>query len=71
MTPGHFRVGRRALNITQAELAEVMGYSSQSAVSAIENAATDVPAQAARLMLAYLSGYRPHDWSPGRRGAEK
>ena len=67
MRPDIFKRKRRRLmvdgrQITQVELARVMGYSGQPAISAIENATGDVPAQTARLMQAYSEGYRPVDW---------
>ena len=63
MTPAKFRELRRKLGLTQDQLAAVMGYGSQSRISEVEGGET-VPAKAARLMLAYASGYRPDDW-PG------
>ncbi len=76
MRPDRFRAARLRLivagrTITQAELAAVMGYSGQPAISAIENGVSDVPAQSARLMLAYTAGYRPMDWPTGIGRAEK
>ena len=64
MTPAEFWSARKKLGMTQAALAAVMGYAGQTAISDIERAETTVPAQAARLMQAYLRGDRPADW-PG------
>ena len=50
MTRAEFRQHRRALGLTQSALTRIMGYGAQPAISYIETAATDVPAQAARLM---------------------
>jgi len=61
MTPTDFRTARKHLGLTQAQLASVMGYHAQPAISDIENGRT-VPAQAARLMEAYMRGDRPDDW---------
>jgi len=61
MTSTEFRTARKQLGLTQAELAAVMGYHAQPAISDIENGGT-VPAQAARLILAYMRGDRPDDW---------
>ena len=63
MKPKEFRDGRiEVLLLNQTDLAKVMGYCNQPVVSHIENSASDVPAQTARLMQAYLDGYRPLDW---------
>ena len=61
MTPTEFRSLRRKLRRTQEQLAAVMGYGSQSRISEVEGGET-VPAKAERLILAYISGYRPSDW---------
>lgn len=61
MTGDEFRTGRESLGLTQAMLAAIMGYGSASRISEIESRAT-VPAPTARLMRAYLTGYRPYDW---------
>lgn len=61
MTPEQFREARQRLGLTQTALAAVMGYGASSRISAIEAHET-VPAQAARLMQAYIDGYRPADW---------
>ena len=66
MTPAEFQTARRALGLTQAQLAQVMGFSSVSTIRRQEVGETDNPA-AARLMAAYLSGYRPDDWPTPRR----
>lgn len=70
MTPARFRAIRETLELTQAELAEIMGYAGQPSISEIECGAR-VPGQAARLIKAYLARYRPMDWPPDRKGAEK
>ncbi len=69
MTPAEFKAARRSLKtksgrlMTQEALARVMGYSGQPKIATIENRTTDVPAQAARLMEAYLRcDHRPKDW---------
>ncbi len=63
MTPTEFKAARRSLGLTQFQLAAVMGYSGQPKIAIIENNATDVPAQAARLMEAYLRcDHKPKDW---------
>ena len=68
MLGAEFRGIRRALRtdagrpITQSQLADVMGYASQSAISFIETSSSDVPGQAQRLIESYQVGYRPPDW---------
>lgn len=62
MTPAEFRNARLRLSLNQTDLAEVMGYSGQPQISAIENATTDVAAQSSRLMESYMGGWRPRDW---------
>ncbi len=73
MTPIEFKAIRLGLLVngrpmTQAELARVMGYNGQSAISFIESSrpreGDTVPKQAARLIRAYEWGYRPDSW-PG------
>lgn len=64
MTAEEFRTHRAALGLDQTQMAQVMGYGAKTRISEIENGAT-VPAQAARLMQAYVDGYRPRDW-PGQ-----
>lgn len=61
MTPVEFKQARQTLRLTAAELARIMGYGHRSRVFNIESAGV-VPPQAARLMRAYLDGYRPCDW---------
>jgi len=66
MFPSTFRVLRKELGLTQAQLADVMGYAGQPRIAALEDEyGPDIPAQTRRLMLAYVSGYRPHDWPAG------
>lgn len=64
MTPQQFKDARKSLGLTGSELAAVMGYGAQSRISEIENGKR-VPPQAARLMQAYIDGYRPDDWPKG------
>ena len=61
MTGADFKQARLSLGLTADRLAQIMGYGHRSRVFNIEAAAT-VPPQAARLMQAYLDGYRPGDW---------
>ncbi|MES2753830.1 MAG: hypothetical protein V4659_04120 [Pseudomonadota bacterium] len=61
MTPADFKAARLALGLNGAEAARVMGYGNVSRIYNLE-ARGEVPPQAARLMQAYLDGYRPADW---------
>lgn len=61
MTPAIFKDARRKLGLSAAQLASVMGYGAAPRIYEIE-ARDAVPPQAARLMQAYLDGYRPVDW---------
>ena len=63
MTPAQFRAHREALGLTQAQLAQAMGYGSQTRISEIEGRA-DVPPQTALLMRAFALFGLPDTW-PG------
>ncbi len=65
MTPTEFRAHRASLSITQAQLAAVMGYSGPARISDIERGTRNPSAAAARLLRAYVAGYRPDDWPLG------
>jgi transcriptional regulator with XRE-family HTH domain len=58
MTPTQFREARQSLGLTQSDIAPMIGLGAASRVSEIENGAT-VPKQAALLIEALLSGWRP------------
>lgn len=62
MTPAELREARLTLGLTQAQLASVMGYGATIRISEIERGVRGVSEQTARLMRAYLNGYRPDDW---------
>lgn len=53
---------RLSLGLTQAQLAMVMGYTSQSYISRLERGTGQIGPQGERLLQAYLDGYRPADW---------
>ena len=62
MTPNDIRSHREHLGLTQADAARLLGYGSKSRIAELE-AGTRKPSKAvARLMAAYLQGYRPRDW---------
>ena len=61
MTPAQFQAHRKALGLTQAQLAQVMGYGSQTGISEIEGRA-EVPPQTALLMRAFVLVGLPDTW---------
>jgi DNA-binding transcriptional regulator YiaG len=66
MTPDKIRQARIKLGLTQAQMAEMLETDAQS-IRRWEmqpDAATHrkIPVRAERLIMAYLSGYRPEDW---------
>ena len=61
MTGTEFKVARHKLGLTGHQLAVLMGYGDRTRVYEVE-ARDAVPPQTARLMRAYLDGYRPPDW---------
>ena len=63
MTPAEFQAHRKALGLTQAQLAQVMGYRGQAGISEIESRA-EVPQQTALLMRAFVLFGLPDTW-PG------
>ena len=63
MTGAEFKQARQSLGLTQEQLARVMGYGSAPRLAELE-ARDVVKGPPARLMEAYLAGYRPDDW-PG------
>ena len=64
MDNDEFRAIRKRLGLTQALLANVLGYSQPMQVSEIERDKNPkpVPRAIALLMRAYDEGYRPKDW---------
>lgn len=61
MTPAEFRAARESLGLTQAQLAQAMGYGSQTRISEIESRA-EVPPQTALLMRAFVLFGLPDQW---------
>lgn len=61
MTPAELRAARKALGLTQGQLAVVLGVR-QATVSDWERGVYSADGPAARLLVAYLRGYRPEDW---------
>lgn len=65
MTPAKFQEARRKLGLPASDLGRMLGISPQRAVQTFSDWATgrrDMDEARARLMSAYLSGYRPDDW---------
>lgn len=62
MTPAEVLDARTRLGLTQAEFARILGLQDRSRVSEWEAGRRHPSAQAARLIQAYLDGYRPDDW---------
>ena len=64
MTREEFRAARLALGLTLEELGRLLGYGATARQRAwqVESGYRRLPPQAKRLIVAYLAGYRPHDW---------
>ena len=66
MTAADVRAARQSLGLTQAQLAPLLGYAPgpnpQARVSDLERGVHPVDGAKARLLTAYLDGYRPLDW---------
>ena len=62
MTPDQVLSIREALDLTQAELASVMGYGKAVRVSELERGGRKPSPAAERLLKAYAVGHRPEDW---------
>jgi DNA-binding transcriptional regulator YiaG len=64
MRPDEFRTIRLAMGLTQAELADLLGYAHAATVAAFETdpaakSTRIIPPLLVRLMRAYEAGYRP------------
>lgn len=70
MTPDEIREARLRLGLTQFQLAAVMGLRGPQTVSEWERGARTPSETAARLLRAYLDGYKPADW-PSQRPKSK
>lgn len=64
MTPAEISAARAALGLTQTQLAAVMGLRGPATISDWERGVKPANGQSARLLQAYVDGYRPKDW-PG------
>ena len=73
MQAPHFRVARRVLGLSSQQLADVLGYTSGAAIRQFESegaGARPIPPRVEKLIVAYLSGYRPKDWPEILRGSK-
>lgn len=62
MTPVDFKQARSNLGLNQSQLAALLGYGTYSRISELEGGRTQITDQCARLIQAYVDGYRPRDW---------
>jgi transcriptional regulator with XRE-family HTH domain len=65
MTPAAFKEARHTLGLTLSQAAHVLGYDGAHGaqqVRRMESGERAIRGAQARLMLAYLAGYRPEDW---------
>lgn len=65
MTPEEFKEARLTLGLTLEEMGAMLGYSGahvRAQVYKMEAGERDVREAQARLVRAYLDGYRPADW---------
>lgn len=61
MTPAEFRFIRKGLGLSQRAMAAQLGYAHAMRVTEIEAGKMAITPQVERLMVAYRSGYVPHD----------
>lgn len=67
MTPTQIRAAREKLGLTQEQMATMLGFAGvqgRQEISQLEVGARAIADARRRLVVAYLSGYRPPDW-PG------
>lgn len=62
MTAAELRAARDAIGLTQKQLATVMGLRGPATVAEWERDKRKIGPTAARLLAAYVNGYRPEDW---------
>ena len=61
LSSDEFKAARKSFGLNQEQMAQMLGYGSKVRVSEIENG-REPGAAVARLMQAYVDGYRPEDW---------
>jgi DNA-binding transcriptional regulator YiaG len=64
MTPDDIREARQSLGLIAKQLAAVMGVR-VATIYEWESGRLNISAMGARLLRAYLDGYRPDDWPQG------
>lgn len=65
MTPTEFREARHKLGLTLSQMARMLGYTGahdMQQIRRMESGERNIREAQARLVRAYLSGYRPNDW---------
>ena len=65
MTPSETKSARQSLGLTQAQMADMLGYQGDNLKQMmydIETGRRPLRAPQGRLIVAYLKGYRPDDW---------
>lgn len=65
LEPEDLKAAREKLELSQAQLARLVGYGGANVgqrISAMENGVRPVAGHVARLVAAYLDGHRPADW---------
>lgn len=65
MTPSELKQAREALKFSHSQMARMLGYDAVKGakkVRRMEKGARAISAAQARLVRAYLDGYRPADW---------
>lgn len=68
MTPKNIRQARKALGLTQHQMAAMLGYQGENRkvmMYDLESGRRPVREPQRRLAEAYLEGYRPKDWPGG------
>jgi len=65
MTPKELKQARQTLSLTLSQMAAMLGYEGEHAaqqVRKMEAGERSIRGAQARLVVAYLDGYRPNDW---------
>jgi len=62
MYPDEFRMIRKKLGLTQAELAHWLGYAGRGRIAEVEGGSKAIPPLLERLMRAYGAGYLPPEY---------
>jgi len=62
MTGAELRAARKSLGLTLAQMAPMLDRARGAEICRMECSDNPLPARIARLVAAYLAGYRPDDW---------